>query len=361
MATIGIDPFVYKIVAALSVPVIGSLMLFVWKIAAPPAQNPDGAEEEAQRQQPRERANDQQRAGARENDNRQQNRGGGLRRIRNRLAAQEEQEQRAAQEENLDRRHHQGENGDAEGNGDREANPEEQPVRRQQIINPKDKYGVSISKKKQRKLQEKEERAKHREAMEARKKELAEQEDQKIFERKKRQLEEEESEAKEEQELKLARQERDRKAQEEYDAVKHQFTVEESGTMADCASALEKNTQQFIDDIKKTKVVYVEDLAAKYEVKPQVIVEKITLLESQGRLSGIIDERGKYIYLTERELTSVAVFVKQRGRVNVLDIQRESNKLINLTPQVSVSGGAGAEAAMTTTTAADLERVQQNI
>lgn len=61
MATIGIDPFVYKIVAALSVLVIGSLMLLVWKIAAPPSQNSDGAEQPQEgrgEKPPRERPNE---------------------------------------------------------------------------------------------------------------------------------------------------------------------------------------------------------------------------------------------------------------------------------------------------------------
>jgi len=59
-------------------------------------------------------------------------------------------------------------------------------------------------------------------------------------------------------------------------------------------------------------------------------------LDAEGRLSGIIDERGKYIYLTEEELMKVALFVKQRGRVNILDIQKESNRFINLSPQARV-------------------------
>jgi len=59
-------------------------------------------------------------------------------------------------------------------------------------------------------------------------------------------------------------------------------------------------------------------------------------LDAEGRLSGIIDERGKYIYLTEEELMKVALFVKQRGRVNILDIQKESNRFINLNPQARV-------------------------
>lgn len=51
-----------------------------------------------------------------------------------------------------------------------------------------------------------------------------------------------------------------------------------------------------------TKVVFVEELAAKYDVKVQIIVDKINQLDTEGKLSGIIDERGKYIYLTQEEV-----------------------------------------------------------
>lgn len=74
-------------------------------------------------------------------------------------------------------------------------------------------------------------------------------------------------------------------------------------------------------------------------------MDKILALESEGRLSGIIDEKGKFIYITPEEvlvvfhpanpqkMTGVAQFIKQRGRVHISEIQRQSNILINLEPK----------------------------
>jgi hypothetical protein len=78
-------------------------------------------------------------------------------------------------------------------------------------------------------------------------------------------------------------------------------------------------------------------------------------LEAQGRVTGIIDDRGKFVYITDQEMEKVAAFIKQRGitkkmflansyslrneiiekklllgRVSIGEIVRETNKIINL-------------------------------
>jgi hypothetical protein len=58
-------------------------------------------------------------------------------------------------------------------------------------------------------------------------------------------------------------------------------------------------------------------------------------LDKEGRLTGLIDDRGKFIHITVEEMEKVAKFITRKGRVSIEDIARESNKLINLTPRVS--------------------------
>lgn len=55
----------------------------------------------------------------------------------------------------------------------------------------------------------------------------------------------------------------------------------------------------------------------------------------------MVDDRGKFIYISMEELESVAKFIKQRGRVTISDLADSSNKLINLqskSSQVEVAG-----------------------
>lgn len=49
-----------------------------------------------------------------------------------------------------------------------------------------------------------------------------------------------------------------------------------------------------------------------------------------GRINGVVDDRGKYIYITAAEMGRVTEFIKKQGRVNMAALAKESNKLINL-------------------------------
>ena len=46
----------------------------------------------------------------------------------------------------------------------------------------------------------------------------------------------------------------------------------------------------------------------------------------------MIDDRGKFIYITVEELESVAKFIRQHGRVSISELAESSNRLINLNP-----------------------------
>ncbi len=55
-------------------------------------------------------------------------------------------------------------------------------------------------------------------------------------------------------------------------------------------------------------------------------------LIAEGRLTGVLDDRGKFIFITQEELEAVAKFIKQRGRVSISELAESSNTLINLNP-----------------------------
>lgn len=44
--------------------------------------------------------------------------------------------------------------------------------------------------------------------------------------------------------------------------------------------------------------------------------------------TGVIDDRGKFIYITPEELAAVANFIRQRGRVSIAELAQASNSLI---------------------------------
>ena len=51
-------------------------------------------------------------------------------------------------------------------------------------------------------------------------------------------------------------------------------------------------------------------------------------------LTGVMDDRGKFIYITQDEYNAVAKFIRQRGRVSLRALAESSNQLINLNPDL---------------------------
>lgn len=64
----------------------------------------------------------------------------------------------------------------------------------------------------------------------------------------------------------------------------------------------------------------------------QDVVDRIKSLELNKMLTGIIDERGKYIYITPNEFEAVMNYIKIKGRVNKAELLTECNNLIKLDP-----------------------------
>lgn len=150
-------------------------------------------------------------------------------------------------------------------------------------------------------------------------------------ERKKLEQQEEAEEKKREEAEKLERELKEKQEYEEYLKMKEAFSVEEEG-FEEGEVESENLLQEFIDFIKNNKVVVLEDLAREFNLKTQATIDRIKELRANKMLSGVIDDRGKFIYISEEELAAVAKFIRQRGRISITELAESSNNLINLQP-----------------------------
>ncbi len=123
----------------------------------------------------------------------------------------------------------------------------------------------------------------------------------------------------------------DAQAEEEFDDWKDMFETTEAGTEKLSADEAESQLEQFVKYIKRKKVVLLEDLATEFGLSAQAAVDRVTKLEEMGSITGVIDDRGKFIYVSPEEMQQVADFIKRRGRVSISELVRESNALIDLT------------------------------
>ncbi|XP_049872572.1 DDRGK domain-containing protein 1 [Pectinophora gossypiella] len=205
--------------------------------------------------------------------------------------------------------------------------PDEESPPDAQKVEFEDKMGA----KKRAKLEAKMEKKKAREAEEQMRELRKKKDEEREEERRKIEEKQEEAERQKEEAERKAEEERVRREQEEYEAMKAAFSVEGEGFEEEEQDG-ESLLRDFIDYIKAQKVVLLEDLAAHFKLKTQAAIDRIQDLQASGELTGVIDDRGKFIYISQGELEAVAKFIKQRGRVSITELAECSNDLINLNP-----------------------------
>ncbi|GBP34778.1 DDRGK domain-containing protein 1 [Eumeta japonica] len=144
---------------------------------------------------------------------------------------------------------------------------------------------------------------------------------------------EEEEKRREEEALRIE-EEKKRKEQEEYEAMKAAFIVEGEGFDENEDQEQDNLLQEFITYIKEQKVLLLEDLASHFKMKTQMVIDRIVDLQGSGLLTGVIDDRGKFIYISQKELEDVAKFIKNRGRISITELAENSNNLISLNPVI---------------------------
>lgn len=152
----------------------------------------------------------------------------------------------------------------------------------------------------------------------------------KIYEEREKEREEKEKLREEEEQKKL--EEIKKQEEEEYNKWKHMFAVEEKGLQKDSETEEQNLMQRFIDYIKLRKVAMLEDLAAEFKLSTKDVINRIKSLEELKILNGVIDERGKYIYITNKEMEAVINYIRSKGRVTRSDLLIECNKIIKLNP-----------------------------
>ncbi|CAN7982402.1 unnamed protein product [Ixodes hexagonus] len=214
---------------------------------------------------------------------------------------------------------------------------DEEPMLEDLIAMPEGKIGAKKRKKLEMKAEKKLQRERDLEDREEQKqRKAAEEERQQLEERRQK-----EEQAQREAEEKRLKEEKEQQELEEYLKLKEAFSVEGEGFDAASQEQARRShlspgafnkLHEFIEYIKTEKVVILEDLAAKFQLKTQDCIDRVQALLANETLVGVIDDRGKFIYITRTELEQVALFIRQRGRVSISELFENSNSLINLTP-----------------------------
>ncbi|KAF7008750.1 hypothetical protein CFC21_023446 [Triticum aestivum] len=188
--------------------------------------------------------------------------------------------------------------------------------------------------KKERKRQEREEREAQRQANEAARNSRRTNQDRYEEMRRKKDEEREAQERLLEEEAMARKAKEEEAAALEFEKWKGAFSVDAEGTTeSETQDGGQGLLHNFVEYIKKQKCVPLEDLAGEFGMRTQDCINRIITLEGMDRLSGVMDDRGKFIYISIEEMQAVADYIRKHGRVSISHLANNSNEFIDLEPK----------------------------
>lgn len=206
---------------------------------------------------------------------------------------------------------------------DKEDETEQQQQQQQQ-----DFHHVRKGTKYEAKMRRKEERRAANKALAEQREEQRLRDEEKEREEEERRKKEREEEKKLQQAIEERKREKERQEMEEYQQWRKLMMLEEAGDAYLDMKAFEERTDDLLKYVIERKSVSIQELAAEFGVKPADVVEKLQALEKSGRLTGVFDERGSYVYITSEEFAAVAKLISDRGRLTLKDITQLANTVI---------------------------------
>jgi hypothetical protein len=135
--------------------------------------------------------------------------------------------------------------------------------------------------------------------------------------------------AKEEAALNELRAEKRRAEEEDYKKWVGHIEVAEKGEIGS-ADAAEQALRQYLAyaAAKEKKMLVLEECAKQHSVSVERLLKIMNDMLGAGQISGVFDDRGKFVYVTDEEYAAIAKFIRNRGRVSMHELVRECNRIV---------------------------------
>ena len=150
--------------------------------------------------------------------------------------------------------------------------------------------------------------------------------------REKEEEEKKKEEMKEEERLKKEQEEKERREQEEYEKWKEFLTLEETGTKMEEEKDDTNLLQRFVSYIRLRKTVAIEDLAMAFGLTNKACLSRLNSLLETKMLTGVVDERGKFLYIEQEEIDELLSAIKARGHFSRGDLIEVFSGIIRQEP-----------------------------
>jgi hypothetical protein len=204
-------------------------------------------------------------------------------------------------------------------NEDRRARPEEQLLLAEEEENMVDPSIRHLSRKERQKSAK-----------------VAEKEERHLFEEDRRlqqraAQEEAQRQKKDRERLQAGRAEEERKLRQEQKEAQEIADFEEWKTLLASPDRSKKlSVHDWIESLKKKRVVHVDDLASEFHMTSVKVTQRIQLLLDSARVAGVLESDGRFIYFSQDEMSSVSEFIQHQEKVSPQEVSSYCEELIRL-------------------------------
>ena len=135
--------------------------------------------------------------------------------------------------------------------------------------------------------------------------------------------------AKEEAALGELRAEKKLREDEDYKKWVSHIEVAEKGEVGS-VDAAENALREYLAAVAPTesKLLVLDDCAKRHNLAVERLLKIMNDMIDGGSISGVFDDRGKFVYVTDDEYGAIAKFIRNRGRVAMSELVRECNRIV---------------------------------
>jgi hypothetical protein len=87
-----------------------------------------------------------------------------------------------------------------------------------------------------------------------------------------------------------------------------------------------QSVQEWIDEMKDRRTILTTEIATSFELPEEKVVQRIQELIKEGRVAGVMEGNGRFIFIAEDELHSIAESLIERGALSLGDVAAVCNE-----------------------------------
>ncbi|OII74615.1 uncharacterized protein cubi_00168 [Cryptosporidium ubiquitum] len=91
----------------------------------------------------------------------------------------------------------------------------------------------------------------------------------------------------------------------------NEFEFEDEGLNSEYTSL-----RNFLNAITSEKIADINNLSAEFRISIEDVISRIRQLEEQGIIDGVLTDKGKYIFISEKEWESIKLCIEKDGKIS---------------------------------------------